>query len=74
MTRKAQDEAQEILRELKSHTGGNAANQFEPMARFLVLITNDMDRQTRRIVRLTWALVILTAALLMLTFVLVKHG
>ena len=39
------------------------------MAELLVLIAEDMDTQTRRLIRLTWALVIVSVALLLFSIV-----
>ena len=48
------------------------SQQMPHLARLLIHIADDMDRQTRRIIRLTWALVALTAALLLFTVYLYK--
>jgi len=58
------DEKKRLLQLMKGHIGGNAANQFPHMAEFLNLLVEEMDRQTRRIVFLTWVLLIVTIGLL----------
>jgi hypothetical protein len=50
------------------------SHQTPLMAALLVMIAEDMDKQTRRIIRLTWGLLILTAALLVFTIVLYEDA
>lgn len=75
------NDAQKILDELKKISvdgyappPARTASQIPLLANLLVLIAEDMDRQTRRIIRLTWGLLILTAALLFFTIVLYKDA
>jgi hypothetical protein len=69
MSPEAKKRSAELIQEMKTHIGGNAANQFAPISELLILITDDMDRQTQKIVRLTWGLFWLTVGLLAVSIV-----
>ena len=57
------------IHDASAPTGHDAAfkSALEPFTKILVLLAEDADKQTRRIVRLTWALIVLTVLLLIFT-------
>jgi hypothetical protein len=60
-------EAHNLVAEMQKQVSNSALSvpqQNALMSRLLVLIAEDMDGQTRRIIRITWALVIASIALL----------
>jgi hypothetical protein len=58
------EEKKKLLQLMKGHIGGNASNQFPHMAEFLNILVEDMDKQTKRIIFLTWVLLVATVGLL----------
>jgi hypothetical protein len=74
-------QAHKIVAALDAMKGGDEfsatiapSHQVPMLAALLVMLAEDVDKQTKRIIRLTWALLILTAALLFFTIVLYQDA
>jgi hypothetical protein len=76
--------AEELIRDMRQLIGGSATNPafntlsamqaLHKFACVLVVVSREADRQSKRIVALTWALLILTVALLAFTVVMAVRG